>query len=389
MSYYKKIEGDTIYLASINLDDAKEYMQWVNAPNVVFEGYKRENQLTEEEAREELNNMAIENVFAIIDKDTEQFIGLTGFTNTQAMNQRSHMWIKMCTDIAYDSQIFNGVQATDLMLEYAFDIMNLHSVVVDVPIFNQQALDICTNSQLFFMGERKYSSRLGENLYSTVSFQCTKPLYGTKNQATKLNFSNRCCSINGLAVDEANLQKVLNGEHIRLCKYDGQKDYIARMASFLNDPRVSIPLGEYKTNWNDYRAKKHLESVDYVIEKDSDIIGYINLFRKDLYNKTADLEVMIGDVSEQNKGYGTEAVQLFLDEQFKNGPFNSLVSSVFEFNLPSQKLHESIGYQEIGIRPEAYYAYGKLNNMHIYEINRDIYEKRKGKSKKVLTNNSC
>ena len=41
MSYYKKIEGDTIYLASINLDDAKEYMQWVNAPNVVFEGYKR------------------------------------------------------------------------------------------------------------------------------------------------------------------------------------------------------------------------------------------------------------------------------------------------------------------------------------------------------------
>ena len=98
---------------------------------------------------------------------------------------------------------------------------------------------------------------------------------------------------------------------------------------------------------------------------------------------------MIGDVSEQNKGYGTEAVQLFLDEQFKNGPFNSLVSSVFEFNLPSQKLHESIGYQEIGIRPEAYYAYGKLNNMHIYEINRDIYEKRKGKSKKVLTNNSC
>ena len=54
MSYYKKIEGDTIYLASINLDDAKEYMQWVNAPNVVFEGYKRENQITEEEAREDL-----------------------------------------------------------------------------------------------------------------------------------------------------------------------------------------------------------------------------------------------------------------------------------------------------------------------------------------------
>ena len=41
MRYYKKIEGKNIYLASINLDDAGQYMEWVNDSNVVFEGYKR------------------------------------------------------------------------------------------------------------------------------------------------------------------------------------------------------------------------------------------------------------------------------------------------------------------------------------------------------------
>ncbi len=379
MGYYKKIEGKDIYLASINLDDAEQYMGWVNDSDVVFEGYKREKIASVEDARNELNDMAVKNVFAVVDKNTNQFIGLTGFANTQAMNQRSHMWIKMSPEIDYGSQVSKGAQATDLMLEYAFDIMNLHSIVVDVPAFNKQVLDICSHSQLQFMSERKHASRMGDNLYSTISFQCTKPLYGTKHFPTQLSFSNDARSIQDMAVDEANLQKFLKGNRIVLSKYAGQEEYIPRMASFLNDPSVSIPLGEYKTNWNDYRAKKQLESVDYVIEKDGNIIGYINLFRKDLYNKTADLEVMIGDRSEQNKGYGTEAMQLFLDEQFSNGPYNSLVSNVFEFNLPSKKLHEAVGYHEIGVRPEAYYAYGKLNDMHTYEINRDSYQKKMSK----------
>ena len=164
MGYYKKIEGKDIYLASINLDDAEQYMGWVNDSDVVFEGYKREKIASVEDARNELNDMAVKNVFAVVDKNTNQFLGLTGFANTQAMNQRSHMWIKMSPEIDYDSQVFKGAQAADLMLEYAFDIMNLHSIVVDVPAFNKQALDICSNSQLQFMSERKHASRMGDNL---------------------------------------------------------------------------------------------------------------------------------------------------------------------------------------------------------------------------------
>lgn len=70
MRYYKKIEGKNIYLASINLDDAGQYMEWVNDSNVVFEGYKREEIASVEDARNELNDMAIKNAFAIVDKDT-------------------------------------------------------------------------------------------------------------------------------------------------------------------------------------------------------------------------------------------------------------------------------------------------------------------------------
>ena len=191
--------------------------------------------------------MAVQNVFAVVDKDTNQFIGLAGFTNTQAMNQRSHMWIKMSPEIDYDSQVFKGAQAIDLMLEYAFDIMNLHSIVVDVAVFNEQALDICSNSQLHFMSERKQSSRFRDTLHSPNSFQCTKHLYGTKQIPTLISLLDDTRSIHDLAI-EVNLQKVLMGEHIDLSKYHGQEEYISHMASFLNDPSVSIPLGEYKIN---------------------------------------------------------------------------------------------------------------------------------------------
>ncbi len=78
MGYYKKIEGKDIYLASINLDDAEQYMGWVNDSDVVFEGYKREKIASVEDARNELNDMAVKNVFAVVDKNTNQFLGLTG-----------------------------------------------------------------------------------------------------------------------------------------------------------------------------------------------------------------------------------------------------------------------------------------------------------------------
>lgn len=375
MSYYKKIDGKDIYLASINLDDASKYMTWVNQPdNIVFDGYKGKKIDSLENACSELKELS-SNTLAIIDKEKEQFIGLVGFTNTQAMNQRSHMWIKMSPDIGYDYQVSKGAQAADLMLKYAFDTMNLHNVVIDVAVFNQQLLDICFYSQMNFMYERKYSSRLGNSLYSTISFQCLKQHYGTKKSPMILSFSEDTVSVTDFFDDESRLSPVLVGKHIQLSRYCGQDGYVSRMAEFLNDSQLSIPLGEYKVNWDDSLAKEHLDSVDYVIEKDGNIIGYINLFRKDFYNKTADLEILIGDYREQNKGYATEAMQLFLEEQYQNGPFCSLVSSVFDFNSVSIKLHEKLRWDLIGTRSEAYYAYGKLNDMYVYEMNRDLYRK--------------
>lgn len=394
MSYYKKVEGDSIYLASIDCDkDVLKYMEWNNSKDIdsriVFGGYTVKR-LTEEAAREELNDLAEQNAFAIIDKGNDKMIGLIGLSNTQAMNQRSNLWIKMDTTIDYNKQIDQGVDALHLMLEYCFYIMNLHSVVIQFPAFNSQTLDICKNSKMLFMYERDQAVLLENDLYDNlISYQCTPSIYESGVGFYEIHdlspvFSNiRQLSFN----DNSKMNDIITGNNIQLVAPNNilenkNDDYIHTMASFLNNPKVSIPLGEYKTNWNNYIAKEQLESVDYVIEKNGKLIGYINLFNKNKTDRSASLEVVIGDIKEQRKGYGKEAMSLFLEEEYQNGIYNSLISNIFEFNEPSLKLHKALGYEKIGERYEAYYAYGKLNNMQTYEMNREIYKSKQKSLKK-------
>lgn len=382
MEYYKKMIGKNICLASINLNDAEKYMELVNDNShdgrIVFEGYKSEKINSIEEARDKLNDMAIKNYFAIIDKSNNKLIGFTGLSNVQSMNQRSSIWIKIDPSISFDKQVHFGAEAIDLLLEYAFEIMNLNSIVMDVPAFNKQGLEIAKTANMFFMCERHEASCYDDKYYNLESFQCTRSMYGTKKGVSLLDIDESYVEYPKSTFDNSSSSLHRDGSSITLTKYDTSKvDYVSKMAHFLNNPLVSIPLGEYKINWNDYRALKQLQDVSYIIEKYDDLIGYINLFRKDSFNNSADLEIVIGDRNEQNKGYGREALSLFLEELYNNSSYNSLVSSIFDFNAVSTKLHESMGYEKIGTRKEAYFAYGRLNDMNIYEMNKTLYKKKK------------
>lgn len=380
MGYYKKINGKNIYLSSIDLNDADIYLEMKNSkdklPYIVFEGYKLNEVYDLEKAKNELNDLAVKNAFAIIDKNTNKFIGLIGLSNILSINQRSDMWIKMLTNIDYEDQILKGGEAVNLLLEYCYDIMNLHSIIMTFPSFNRQMIDICNYSNMQYLGKRTGSEQFYDRYYyDTIYFQCTPEIYNLKihNQvridsvSRKINISN---------INEDAMSNIIQGENITLQKYNNQENYIGKMAMFLNNPRVSIPIGDYKTNWNDYRALKQLQSVDYVITKNNQLLGYINLFRKDYRNKTADLEILIGDPNEHQKGYGKEALNLFLIEQYKNGPFNNLLSCIFEFNKASMKLHESMEYDLIGVRKEGYFVNKKLNDMYLYELTKEVFNNK-------------
>lgn len=385
MNYYKKIDGKNVYLASVNVNDAEYYAELKNRKDelsrIVFDSYLNNEQYDKDKAYNELNDLAIKNSFAIIDKSKNRFIGLIGLSNTLQMNQRSDMWIRMFPDNDFETQVIKGAEAVDLLLKYCYDFMNLHNITLINPMFNKQVSSIMGYSKMIDFGVRKNSKLYSDgNLYDTVYYQCTPKQYARNKFHNYTSIGdNTGKEIRTLNINEDKMSKVLKGDKITLEKYDGRSEFIKVMASFLNNPEVSINVGEYKVNWNDYRSQKQLENVDYLIMRNDQLLGYLNLFRKDLINRTADLEILIGEASNHRKGYASEAIRLYLKEQYKNGPFNNILSCVFDFNEASKRMHESLNYNPIGVKKEAYFANGKLNDMYLYEMTKDNYEKIKVK----------
>lgn len=387
MPYYEKLRGKYVSLASISLNDVEGYLQMKNSNSVMSRMvFNPSGQVYDlDMACDELNDLVFQNAFAVIDHDTKRMIGLLGLENHLLLNRRSNMWIQMYTDIDYGDQVLKGAEAVNLFLRYCYQFLNLHSVILTVPSFNMQALDICRNSAMQYYGNRSSSFQYSDGkFYDEIYFQCTPVLY-EKNLNVRKNefyFNGNGVSLN---IPYHNLEQMhdkVEGDRICLVKYEGQEEWVSSLAIALNNGKLSIPLGEFKTNWNDYQVSDQLKAADYVIVKDQKFLGHIFLFNKDYNNRTASLEILIANPEEHGKGYGKEALQLLLDEQYQYGPFYNLLSTIIEFNKVSTRMHEDLGYHFIGRRLQAYFAYGKLQDMLQYEMTSDIFEnqKRKGHS---------
>ena len=352
MAYYKKLEGTGVYLSPIDVEkDYLKYMEWCNRDDdsyFVFDKYINGN-ITEEQAHDKMRQYEQENAFAIIDKSNNEFIGLIGLSNTLQNNQRSNIWIKIDTAIDFNNQINKGAESLNMMMKYCFDYLNLYSIVLEYPAVIEQTRGICEKSQMRYIATKSEAVRLKDDVFdNTILYECNPTIY---NDITYIDISREASVV----------------------------------AEYMSNPEIAIPLGEFKTNWTIDAAKEYLEQVNYAImlnDSSNKLIGSITLFNKNDRNKTANIETVIGYSELHNQGFGKEAKDLFLEEMYANGTYNNLLSSVFDFNYLSRGVNEHLGFNYIGIREKAYYAYGHLNNMKLYEMTKNLY--RHNKDMKLL-----
>lgn len=381
MVHYEKLKSQkgNIVLASVHTGDAGIYYDFRNNPceqnQIVFEGYAKGALESVSEAKEALNKWAIDNAFCIMYEG--KVIGFIGFSNLLLGNQRSNIWLQIDPSLDYEKQILLGEEALDTLIHYAYDTMNLNSLLVEAPAFNSQTLDILKHSKMQYLGQRTSSVLYQDHVfYNNVYYQTTKALYDRYKVS-----HHEVIETSGTKIDlqgDIQLSEELYGSCLHLKKFHTvEQSSIEQFAQMLNDGKNSIPLGEYKTNWNDYRAQKQMTSVDYLIMQDEQLLGYINLFRKNSRNHTADIEILIGNEEYKHKGYGREALLLLLEEAFQNGNYVNLLGSIFSFNNTSIEMTEFAGLDPIGTRLESYYAYGRLNAMHLYEATLEKFTKKK------------
>ena len=115
--------------------------------------------------------------------------------------------------------------------------------------------------------------------------------------------------------------------------------------------------------------------------EDNSIIGMISLVKIDPLHQCAELHIMIGQASNQNKGIGTFAVMKMLEHAFLNMNLNRIELSVLTSNHRAIHLYQKCGFVLEGTKRQARFKQGKFQDLYSFAILREEYLSNYNKQK--------
>lgn len=141
MKYVKKFVGEKVYLSIMHLEDAEKYVNWLSDRDVTDNLGNTVNILSVEQEKDWILNAGKNGDvnFAIVEKETDKLLGNCSLFNINRINRCATLGIfigeKDKRGIGY------GFDAINLILNYAFNIQNLHNVNLEVFSFNKRAIN--------------------------------------------------------------------------------------------------------------------------------------------------------------------------------------------------------------------------------------------------------
>lgn len=140
MKYFKKIEGERIYLSPVNIDDAEIYAKWLNDRKVTDGIHNTSRVMGIENEREWLQNTLSKGrfIFSIVLKENDTLIGNCGFADCNLIDRIGTLGIFIGEE-EYRNNGY-GAEALKLLLDYGFNILNLHNISLGVFSFNERAI---------------------------------------------------------------------------------------------------------------------------------------------------------------------------------------------------------------------------------------------------------
>lgn len=354
-------KSKNISLASIDFEkNAADY--------ALFNEENKEKNI--EKLKKELNDYSTKNYFAIIENGTKRLVGIIGFKNLIQSNQRSNIDLILSENIEREKRMQFGFEALNEISNYAYNAMNLYNLLVEETDFENCSM--YTDAGYEYIGSRHYCVLKNGKLSNLYLFQKIPDLVSKSNMPEKGD----CLIPMSNLMTIKDLPEIVTGKDIMLVRpstlNDQRKNEVKyALGRSLNDFFDSSSMGEYKMIYNDYRLNKKLDNKNgfdyFILNKNGEPIGYVDRLHVDDKNLKTDVEINIFDKASRNKGYGSLAYQTYINILRQIG-YVSIGSVVFSFNKPSIKLHESLKFNEYALRNESYFALGKLQDMHYYEV---------------------
>lgn len=177
MKYFKKMVGEKVYLSPMNVEDVEIYTKWMNDRRItdnlgnsafIF------NISGEKEWLENHGKNGDAN-FAIIDIKSDELIGNCSLMGIDRIQGNATIGIYIGEE-EYRSKGY-GTDALNLLLDFAFNIQNLHNVDLHVFSFNERAIKCYKKVGFKEYGRRHNCYRLDGKYYDEVLMEILQEDY--------------------------------------------------------------------------------------------------------------------------------------------------------------------------------------------------------------------
>jgi len=175
MKYFKKIKGKKIYLSPINVEDYEKYCEWLNDEEisnplgVAARAYTLDN---EKEILKKIANSSHEHHFAIINEQSNELLGNISLAQVNNIHQKATLGI-FIGDAKNRGKGY-GKEAIELLLNYGFNYLNLHNVMLKVYEFNSNAIGLYEKIGFKYIGRRKEAYYLNGKRYDELFMEILK-----------------------------------------------------------------------------------------------------------------------------------------------------------------------------------------------------------------------
>lgn len=179
MKYVKKIIGEKCYLSPISLDDVDLYLEWVNDLEVTQYLQLFYQNINRESEREALERLSRKHMYGIVDSETDTLIGNCGLDDIDQHNLSAVAGIFIGRK-DYHGKGF-GTEAFNLLIDFAFQYLNLNNIMLSVFPDNPWALACYKKVGFKEIGVRRNSRIIRRQIFNTILMDITpEDFYGEK-----------------------------------------------------------------------------------------------------------------------------------------------------------------------------------------------------------------
>lgn len=178
---YKKFEGKKIYFAPIDNQNIELITKWMN-DETLTRGTGRVAQVFTETAQKELmeeNSKKTDDYqFYVVRKNDDKILGIYNLHHIKQVHQFAKVG-GLIGEIDERGKGY-GSEALRMLCDFAFNILNLHTLVADIYSFNYPSIKSAEKVGFKKVGEIKECYYFGGKFYNQIIFEITKDEFNKK-----------------------------------------------------------------------------------------------------------------------------------------------------------------------------------------------------------------